>query len=185
MTRMLWLLVLAAALVGCEREERNFPDQPMRPVTLVPDNPFARPSMLYAGEPPLGGAEFDPALPGYKETAYAISAGSTLYAMFNCVGCHAKGGGAMGPAFMDKTWIYGSTPRDIATSIIAGRPNGMPSFRGKLVPGQLYALVAYVRSLGGLVRGDAIPARDDHMQALPPMNLDEHGLPTRHKEGTP
>jgi cytochrome c oxidase cbb3-type subunit 3 len=86
---------------------------------------------------------------------------------------------------MDRTWTYGSTPRDIAVTIIAGRPNGMPSFRGKLVPGQLYALIAYVRSLGGLVRGDATPSRSDHLQTLPPMNLDERGLPVTPKEGTP
>jgi cytochrome c oxidase cbb3-type subunit 3 len=181
-TRCFVALLLLAA---CERERRDFPDTPLPPVTLVPENPFARPSMLYAGEQPMVGKEFDPALPGYRETAYAVSEGQTLYNMFNCVGCHAKGGGAMGPAFIDKTWLYGSTPRDIATSIIAGRPNGMPSFRGKLVPAQLYALVAYIRSLGGLVRGDAIGARDEHLQTLPPMDLDEHGLPVRPKEGTP
>jgi cytochrome c oxidase cbb3-type subunit III len=180
-------LIYGALLVSaaCEREERNFPDKQMAPVTLTPQNPFARPSMLYAGEPPMVGAELDPALPGYKETAFAVSEGQTLYFMFNCVGCHANGGGAMGPALMDRTWTYGSTPRDIAITIIAGRPNGMPSFRGKLVPGQLYALIAYVRSLGGFVRGDAIPARTDHMQALPPMNLDERGLPVSPKEGNP
>lgn len=179
------VLALLVMLAACEREERNFPDQQMAPVTVSPQSPFARPSTLYAGEPPVVGAELDPALPGYKETAYAVSEGQTLYFMFNCVGCHANGGGAMGPALMDRVWTYGSTPRDIAVTIIAGRPNGMPSFRGKLVPGQLYALIAYVRSLGGFVRGDAIGSRTEHLQTMPPMNLDEQGLPVQPKEGNP
>jgi cytochrome c oxidase cbb3-type subunit III len=170
-------IVLLLLLIACEREKRKFPDEQVAPVTLGAQNPFARPSMLYAGEPPMVGAELDPALAGYEETAYQVNEGSTLYLMFNCVGCHARGGGAMGPALIDRTWIYGSTPRDIAVSIIAGRPNGMPSFRGKLVPSQLYALIAYVRSLGGFVRSDAIPSRDEHMQLAPTQDLDEHGLP--------
>jgi cytochrome c oxidase cbb3-type subunit 3 len=185
MRRIVPLLLLLSAATACEREKRKFPADQVPPVTMTPENPFARPSMLYAGEQPMVGAELDPALPGYQETAFQINEGATLYLMFNCVGCHAKGGGAMGPPFIDKTWIYGSTPRDVAISIIAGRPNGMPSFRGKLVPSQLYALVAYVRSLGGFVRGDAIPARDEHMQAAPLPDLDEHGLPIRPKRGGP
>jgi cytochrome c oxidase cbb3-type subunit 3 len=178
-------LLAAVVAVACTREKRTFPDESVPPVTLAPDNPFARPSTLYAGEQPMVGAAFDPAMAGYVENAYQISQGQTLYLMFNCVGCHAKGGGGMGPALIDKTWTYGSTPRAIAISIVAGRPNGMPSFRGKLVPQQLHALVAYVRSLGGFVRGDAIPARDEHMQAAPLPNLDERGLPIVPKEGTP
>ena len=185
MSRLALLLLLAYAPLGCKRESRTYPAEHAHPVTLAPGNPFAPVSPFYAGETPKVGAALDPALPGYAENAYQIAQGQNLYLMFNCVGCHANGGGAMGPALIDSTWVYGSTPRDIAISIIAGRPNGMPSFRGKLVPGQLNALVAYVRSLGGFVRGDAIPSRNEHLQTAPLYNLDERGLPILPKPGTP
>ena len=39
-----------------------------------------------------------------------IAEGQRLYNAFNCVGCHAHGGGAIGPALMDDLWIHGSDP---------------------------------------------------------------------------
>ena len=60
-----------------------------------------------------------------------IAAGRQLYSAMNCVGCHANGGGGMGPPLMDDEWIYGSSLEHIFSSIREGRPNGMPSFRGK------------------------------------------------------
>src|SRR5205085_12150772 len=46
----------------------------------------------------------------YEETAYSLSEGKQLYAQFNCVGCHAHGGGGMGVPLMDDQWIYGHEP---------------------------------------------------------------------------
>lgn len=166
------LLVIAA----CDREEREL---------RGPERMLAAPANVstYPGEArPLPGAPLDPAMPDYEETAYDVAEGKLLYRAFNCVGCHAAGGGAIGPALIDHEWFYGSRPYDVATSIIAGRPRGMPAFRGKLVRQQLYQLVAYVRSLGGMVRGDAAAGRDDHLQKFHAPNLDEHGIPTRPKE---
>jgi cytochrome c oxidase cbb3-type subunit 3 len=40
----------------------------------------------------------------------------------------------------------------------------MPSFRGKIDSGQLWQLVAFVRSMSGLTPEDTWPARSDHMQ---------------------
>src|ERR1044071_3848683 len=49
--------------------------------------------------------------PTRSETnAYAIAEGKRLYTQLNCVGCHANGGGGMGPPLMDDKWIYGSAP---------------------------------------------------------------------------
>ena len=45
-----------------------------------------------------------------------------------------------------------------------GRPNGMPSFGGKVSSQQLWQLTAYVRSLSGQLPKDVAPGRDDHMQ---------------------
>ena len=65
---------------------------------------------------------------------------------------------------MDDKWIYGSQPDQIFSTIVEGRPNGMPSFRGKLPDYQVWQLAAYVRSLSGQAPKDAAPGRDDDMQ---------------------
>jgi hypothetical protein len=54
---------------------------------------------------------------------------------------------------------------------------GMPSYRGKIAPVELGQLVAYVRSLGGLVRGDAVPARDEHIRLAPAPTLQHEAIP--------
>lgn len=169
---MKWLLVIAV-LSGCEREQRTPPSRAPsdRPPSTAPN------TELYPGGKPNPGGAFDPSLPGYAETAQALSNGRKLYYSFNCVGCHQNGGGGIGPALMDERWIYGSTPSDIATSVIAGRPDGMPSYRGKIVPQQLQEIVAYVRSLGGLVRTDSLSARQDHAQTTPPPTLRDMAVP--------
>jgi cytochrome c oxidase cbb3-type subunit 3 len=100
----------------------------------------------------------------YEETAYAISQGKQWYRWFNCSGCHAHGGGSIGPALMDATWLYGHEPDEIFASIMQGRPNGMPAFRSRIADSQAWQLVAYVRSMSALVRRDAIAGRDDGMQ---------------------
>jgi cytochrome c oxidase cbb3-type subunit 3 len=68
---------------------------------------------------------------------------------------------------MDDEWIYGSEPANIFATIIEGRPNGMPSFRGKIPDYQVWQLAAYVRSMSGLASKDAAPGRNDHMQLTP------------------
>jgi cytochrome c oxidase cbb3-type subunit 3 len=172
-------LVLAAlAAPACEREQRTFtePGPSARPLSARPFD------SLFPGEQPLPGAALDPALPGYVETAQAVNEGQQLYAAFNCIGCHQHGGGGIGPALIDDHWIYGSSPLDIAMSIIAGRPMGMPSYRGKLASTQVYQLVVYVRSLGGLVRGDAVSARDEHLRTGPPPTLEHAAIPMPGRE---
>jgi cytochrome c oxidase cbb3-type subunit 3 len=65
---------------------------------------------------------------------------------------------------MDDKWLYGHEPDDIFRSIVDGRPNGMPSFRGHIADSQVWQLVAYVRSMSALVPRDAISGRDDGIQ---------------------
>ena len=55
----------------------------------------------------------------------------------------------MGPPLMDDQWIYGSAPANIVATILEGRPNGMPAFRGKIPDHQAMQLAAYVRSISG------------------------------------
>jgi cytochrome c oxidase cbb3-type subunit 3 len=133
---------------------------------------------LRAGGPSISGNQPSPAMSAdetpeekeFEENAYMVGEGKRLFSAFNCVGCHAHGGGGMGPALIDDQWIYGHEPAQIFCTIIEGRPNGMPSFGGKIPSLQVWQLAAYVRSLGGLVPGDAAPGRDDDMHGGPPEN---------------
>ena len=80
----------------------------------------------------------------------AIADGKKLYAQFNCAGCHAGGGGAIGPPLMDDEWIYGSGPQNIFWTVVEGRPQGMPAFGSRIQRDQVWRIVAYVRSPSGL-----------------------------------
>ena len=104
----------------------------------------------------------------YEENAYAMNEGKRLYEWFNCVGCHAHGGGGMGPPLMDDKWLYGGQPDQIFKTIVEGRPNGMPSFRYKIPDNQVWQLAAYVRSMSGQVPFDAAPGRSDDINATKP-----------------
>jgi cytochrome c oxidase cbb3-type subunit 3 len=73
----------------------------------------------------------------------------------------------MGPALMDDEWIYGSAPEQIYTTIVEGRPNGMPSFAGRIPSYQVWQLVTYVRSLSGLTPSAGRSARVEHMMIYP------------------
>jgi cytochrome c oxidase cbb3-type subunit III len=153
----LGIVALGLALASCEREQRNFR---AAPPTAAKVNTVSL-SELQPGAPKK------PEKSPYDASAFAVAEGKRLYEWFNCVGCHFHGGGGIGPALMDDQWIYGSDPANIFASIVEGRPNGMPSFRGKIPDAQVWQLVAYVRSLSGLVPQDATAARSDHMNAQP------------------
>jgi cytochrome c oxidase cbb3-type subunit III len=133
-------ILLALALLACEREARN-----PRP----PEN--------------------DPR--AFVANAYQMSEGKTLYSVYNCVGCHANGGGAIGPPLMDARWVYGAEPEKVYQSIVEGRPNGMPAFKGKVPDLHVQRLVAYVRSMSGLAGKAAAPGRGDHMNVKRAENL--------------
>jgi cytochrome c oxidase cbb3-type subunit III len=160
------VIVLLLA-TSCRREKREFSGPA----------PGAAPAMLPAsgGLAPAGSTILAAGLPeqpstpaAYEETAYDISQGQQLFIWFNCNGCHARGGGGMGVALMDGQWRYGSAPEAVFSSMVEGRPNGMPAYRGKISTRQVWQLVAYVRSLSGLVRKDAVGGRTDSLQATPP-----------------
>lgn len=146
-------------LAACEREARHFQDVPPggaeRTIAL---------SELHPGlSAPPPRAHLD-----YEENAFAISEGQRLFRWFNCNGCHFNGGGGIGPALMDAKWIYGSDPVNIYATIMEGRPNGMPSFRGRIPSQQAWQIVAYVRSLSGLEPKSVEPGRPDHLNVRQP-----------------
>jgi cytochrome c oxidase cbb3-type subunit III len=89
----------------------------------------------------------DPVAKQYQGNPQAIADGKRLFQWMNCSGCHFQGGGGMGVALMSGLWHYGGRLDQIYESIAQGRPNGMPSWQGKLAPGEIWALAAYVKSL--------------------------------------
>lgn len=154
-------LLILLMLAGCDRERRDFAlpngDQ-LAQATRLTD--------LQAGSPSQPGSIASP----FRGNAYGLSEGKRLYVAYNCSGCHAQGGGAIGPALMDHRWIYGSRPDQIFSTIIEGRPNGMPAFGGRIPEQQVWQIVAYVESLSGDVPKDAAPARNDDMIGAAPEN---------------
>lgn len=158
-------LLLGAA--ACKREHRVF--DPGSSGAQIADGVAL--NEVHAGglvPPPAGGK--------YEENAYATSEGKRLFQAYNCSGCHQHGGGGIGPPLMDAEWIYGSAPQQIYSDIVQGRPNGMPSFAGKLPDYQVWELVAYVRSMSGQLRSDVAPSRSDEM----PVVQAEQARPKEH-----
>jgi cytochrome c oxidase cbb3-type subunit III len=89
----------------------------------------------------------DPRAAAYFNNADSVNTGKRLFAQYNCSGCHSNGGGGMGPDLMDDVWIYGGRLEQIHQTLVEGRPNGMPSWGGKVPDQQLWQISAYVRSL--------------------------------------
>src|SRR5438477_6438488 len=126
------LIALMLVLSACKREERGFRVQPPSAQAV---------STISVSELHPAGASITPSVKNeYEENAYAMSEGKRLYESYNCVGCHAHGGGGMGPALMDDVWIYGSAPEQIHATVLEGRPNGMPAFHGKIADHQVWQI---------------------------------------------
>jgi cytochrome c oxidase cbb3-type subunit III len=89
----------------------------------------------------------DPRAARYYDNSAAVNTGKRLFSQYNCSGCHSNGGGGMGPSLMDDEWIYGSRLEQIHDTLVEGRPNGMPSWGGKIPDEQLWQITAYVRSM--------------------------------------
>jgi cytochrome c oxidase cbb3-type subunit 3 len=152
--------MLALAVPACERESRRYRELPAGATRAE----GVRQSALQAGGP----QQMPPVLSPYQENAWGMAEGKRLFSSFNCTGCHANGGGSIGPALSDDKWIYGAAPQQIYSSIVEGRTNGMPSFGGRVPDQQVWQLVAYVQSLSGLVPQDAAPGRNDDMSVNKP-----------------
>ena len=160
------LLLAFACMASCKREARKVGESPSPPrgvAVLAPD------SGLFASTDTTLRAVRD-SLPHivdstdvYGGNAYGTSEGKRLFAWMNCSGCHANGGGGIGPALMDAEWRYGGAPSEIYQTIVSGRPNGMPAFGNRLNTQQVWQLVAYVRSMSAQTPKWARPGRDDHM----------------------
>ena len=171
-------LAVALAAAACRREERRFREvAPAATATSVATAANLQPGPTYTVTRTNG---------PYQYNAYAISEGKALYNQFNCSGCHSNGGGGMGPPLMDDKWIYGSDPASVFATIMEGRPNGMPAWRGRIPNYEVWRIVAYVRSMSGQASKDAASGRDDHMfgreseQRLTEVKPKQASTPTLH-----
>jgi cytochrome c oxidase cbb3-type subunit 3 len=158
--RTLIAMCIAFTFASCEREERSFRvETPSADATTS-----VRLTDFQPGQP-----EPPPPTPnGYEENAYQLAQGQTLYLNYNCIGCHAMGGGGIGPPLMDDKWIYGALPDQIYATISQGRPNGMPSFGGHISTDQIWQLVAYVEAMSARVPATAAPGRNDDQTTAEP-----------------
>ncbi len=165
---MRWLAAVAIGLLlaACEREDREFRPDPMGTetheqiaiTTLAPGEGGPNEKRSGMGEQ-------------YTSNAYHVNLGKKWYRAFNCNGCHANGGGDSGPPLMDDRWVYGGAIENIVETIREGRPNGMPSFRGKVTDEQIWQLAAYVLSMSGNVSSDVAPGRNDDLSPRPAENM--------------
>jgi cytochrome c oxidase cbb3-type subunit III len=172
------ILLSCMTATSCKREQRNFrvlPPADELSENIAANNPV-RPGPLTSGTPStsqpvsLERLTHEPFAYQFPQNAQSLSDGQFLFDAFNCSGCHAHGGGGMAPPLMDRKWLYGSNPDQVYTTIIEGRPNGMPSYRGRIPDFQVWELVAYVRSLSGQANPSAASGREEHMATEPPPN---------------
>ena len=155
--RRVLLVLLAGSIIGtvaCEREQRRFSE-------LAPAS--GRAVGVEMSSVRITDAKHGEAHAPYTGNAWAVAQGKLLYSAMNCDGCHANGGGGIGPPLIDAEWLYGSQPWEIHMSIAEGRPNGMPAYGPRLADAQIWQIVAYVRSMSGQLRMDVRPGRPDHM----------------------
>jgi cytochrome c oxidase cbb3-type subunit 3 len=163
-------VVCFCALIACQRERRDARPAPAQAAVL---GDVARESPLEPGGRRSNNFVANP----YEHNAYAISEGQRLFDWYNCSGCHAHGGGGIGPPLIKQNWIYGDQPGNLFDTIMKGRPNGMPTWGGRIPEYQIWQLVTYVRSLNHEEPTSATPARSDNIEPKPTIRRPGYGDP--------
>jgi cytochrome c oxidase cbb3-type subunit III len=148
-------------LASCQRQKQDIRPSPTR---LAIYGDAAKESPLRPGGP-IGPTPVvnNP----YNSSAYDISEGQRLFNWYNCSGCHANGGGGIGPPLIKTEWIYGGEPANIFDTIVKGRPNGMPAWSGRIPEYQIWQIVAFVRSMNGQQPTSATASRQDTIETNP------------------
>ncbi|HZS54707.1 MAG TPA: c-type cytochrome [Bryobacteraceae bacterium] len=151
------LLLLAA----CQREKRDIRPSPTR---LAIYGDAAKEDALRPGGP----ISPQPVVNNpYNGSAYDISEGQRLFNWYNCSGCHANGGGGIGPPLIKQHWTYGGEPANLFDTIVKGRPNGMPAWGGRIPEYQVWQIIAFIRSMNGEQPRSATASRQDSIETNP------------------
>ena len=157
------------ALTSCQREKRDLRPAPVRAAIF---GAAARESPLEPG----GALPHMTMNNPYEGNAWAISEGQRLYEWYNCSGCHSHGGGGIGPPLIKHDWIYGDDPANLFDTIVKGRPNGMPTWGGRIPEYQIWQIITYVRSMNQLEPLSASSPRADEIHAQPTIRDRRHGV---------
>jgi cytochrome c oxidase cbb3-type subunit III len=166
MRRIAATVLCFLALTACRREKREVrPD----PGSVIVYSSAARQSDLQPG-----GALTAPTIANpFHGNAYSISEGQRLFGWYNCSGCHANGGGGIGPPLIKENWIYGGEPANLFDTIVKGRPNGMPAWGGRIPEYQVWQIVAFVRSMNNKEPKAATSVRTDAIERDPGTLIDK------------
>ena len=159
--RIIGLSLTCFLLGACQRQHRDIRPSPTR--LAIYANAAPEDSIHPGGTVTPRNVVNNP----YNSSAYDISEGQRLYNWYNCAGCHANGGGGIGPPLLKKHWIYGGEPANLFDTIVQGRPNGMPTWGGRIPEYQIWQIVAYIRSMNGEQPRSATAARQDMIQPSP------------------
>ncbi len=89
-------------------------------------------------------------IPELSKNENAIRTGGRLFAN-NCAVCHGSDAkGARGfPNLTDNDWLYGGSPEQIKTTILAGRNGSMPAWHATLGDAGVKNVASYILSLSG------------------------------------
>jgi cytochrome c oxidase cbb3-type subunit 3 len=150
-------IIICLALTSCQREKRDLRPAPAR---LAIFGSAATESELQPGGPKAQPVVTNP----LHGTAFDISEGQRLFNWYNCSGCHANGGGGIGPPLLKKEWIYGGEPANLFDTIVKGRPNGMPTWGGRIPEYQIWQIISYVQSMNKEQPVSATPTRADSLE---------------------
>lgn len=158
------------ALSSCRMERQQLRPQPEQTGLLL--------NVAGQGTLQPGGAKLQqPPNNPDEGNANAISEGQRLYNWYNCSGCHFRGGGGIGPPLIKQTWIYGGEPANLFDTIARGRPNGMPTWGGRIPAYQIWQIVTYIRSMNQEEPTAATPTRSDNIEKQPTMSAPHGGPP--------
>jgi cytochrome c oxidase cbb3-type subunit III len=137
--RKLILPILVAGCMDAEAAQQQPQGVTVAPFVQHPDNI----------QPGLGAsARFAQLTNPYEGNTARRDEGAKLFIAYNCMDCHgADGSGAMGPSLADGRWHFGGSNGEVFQSIYEGRPEGMPTWGGRIPDADIWRLVTYVRSL--------------------------------------
>jgi cytochrome c oxidase cbb3-type subunit 3 len=65
----------------------------------------------------------------------------------------------MGPSLRDSLWTYGGEDTQLYSTIVEGRPAGMPAWGAMLSQDQIWKLITYIRSLRTLDEPDQVSVK--------------------------